>query len=817
MPDDPFTPPPNTSGISLYDAIVEPIRKVDKTHGADLLLRYLVGPQAIHDRTTGDILTLFDQIQPSLVRSELLTYLKDIVGFTRELRSITDQLTELQLRRLVQLAIPFWNQRHTESGLLNSIRLLTGRSGVFYDWFYFRFLLGEAEIGEEQLVTGGDSWIIGGATSLYDEFWSNLRLMDDGTLDEQLLVDLVRLMRPTNERIEIFLTDFLEQYDIDLARWLLVSGPAPIHDTVNQTMELQANTVLEPIIPITFGPGLSSYVLITKFRLDDAAASFRVQFYIDPYATAFYQVTIKLTSFRVELASQVDGLFSLLVSTNPVSVSLVEDVWYKLRVQVINDESDQANRKRLIRVYIDNNLVIPTSGEDYINNTLATGRPGYGIYQVGAFSGRVSLDDTESWRIPGRFATVGLSSVSEPSGALTASSTFFDGGVRTTIDWMSVGAFTRSTEGARLEQGTNPVAWDAADVRRLDNRNEGGGSLLLLERAATNLVPWSETLNNWTPTGTPVLTGGQTAPDSAADAYQVQDDDGAAIESIGTSLTVAESTRYVASYWIKQDAITTRFPEFQHTRGGNTAHVQLNTSTGAFSVRTTAGFTGVFAGVESIGGWWRLWLRFFVPAGQGGTLNLAVLPAATGTFNAAPAAGATGSIILWGAQVEVGRSPSASVRTAGVAFTRSADSLVLAAAEVPPSFLTKAWRILQFSPAWAASELMGVVGGQPTDPWIFTIGGSANGLRIRFDGATPWIEAIAGGVTMASKSFANARHALMGELKWDPVAAKIYLGGVVGSTGTPWVWPQGDLRFGGVAGSSGLELDGRVYPIMIEV
>ena len=150
---------------SLYKSLILPLRQADEAVGRELLKRYLIGPQTIHDQTEADILLLLDQLDPRLTREDLLQYLKDIVGFTPELASITDRLTTDQLRRLIKVAVPLWNQRHTARGVINAIRFFTGRPVTLHDWFYFRWLIGETMLGEDQLVTGGDSWIIGGVTS----------------------------------------------------------------------------------------------------------------------------------------------------------------------------------------------------------------------------------------------------------------------------------------------------------------------------------------------------------------------------------------------------------------------------------------------------------------------------------------------------------------------------------------------------------------------------------------------------------------------------------------------------------------------------
>jgi hypothetical protein len=123
-------------------------------------------------------------------------------------------LSENDLRKIIQLAIPLWKERFSELGIINILRLLTGRNAIIYNWFAWRTILGETFLGEDQL--GYDFWVLGGLVSYYDEFY---RLMDDGNLDRQLVLDLIALERALSERVEVVIVDFLDQFDISRDKW----------------------------------------------------------------------------------------------------------------------------------------------------------------------------------------------------------------------------------------------------------------------------------------------------------------------------------------------------------------------------------------------------------------------------------------------------------------------------------------------------------------------------------------------------------------------------------------------------------------------
>ena len=68
------------------------------------------------------------------------------------------------------------------------------------------------------------------------------------------------------------------------------------------------------------------------------------------------------------------------------------------------------------------------------------------------------------------------------------------------------------------------------------------------------------------------------------------------------------------------------------------------------------------------------------------------------------------------------------------------------------------------------------------------------------------LEAVAGGAVKASKAATYARRTAF-DVWVDPVVGRVAVGGVWGSTGTPWTWPAGHFRLGGELGGIN-EFDG---------
>lgn len=211
-----FVEPPVPSEVlplRMYRFIVESIRIEDERRGALFLKRFLDGPQFIWADTQARIFAIKDLWDLTKIEDEFLPFLKNIVGWTSDLSDITDALDSVQLRKLIGTSIPLWRERGPEDTIIDVIQLVTAAKARIWNWFDFRWVLDETEISEEH--EGRDPWIIdlpGPPAS--DEYRSNLRVVDDGTLDHELVVNLVKLMRASGERIDISFITFLDLFSI---------------------------------------------------------------------------------------------------------------------------------------------------------------------------------------------------------------------------------------------------------------------------------------------------------------------------------------------------------------------------------------------------------------------------------------------------------------------------------------------------------------------------------------------------------------------------------------------------------------------------
>jgi len=382
--------------FDLYESLIKPIRDTDRDAGALFLKRYLERPQYWRDWVEARILKLPELINPELCPEDQLDYLLAIVGFTRTYDAIISRLDAETKRKLIRLAAPLWKRLYTELGAEVTIRLLTGKTPYIRNWFDFRTIVGEVIIGEEQV--GFDFWVIGDAIARFDEYTSQFRVMDDGLLDETLLLRLLEIMRPLGERFEASLVDFLDTFQEGRTKWTTLFG-TPGTITTDETFLIPNGTQELADIPIAPPSAFSDICSIQKFKLTNGAAG--------NYGSAFFW-TPPLTGYMIRISPT--GPTNVRLTRYPAGVNIamatfpvVVDAWYKLRIRCRYDATLNYNH---ITAYIDSNKVI-----EYWDAAPAVTS---GSFAQGVMGSDVELDNVEVFRQTLRWAII------EPSGTTTS-------------------------------------------------------------------------------------------------------------------------------------------------------------------------------------------------------------------------------------------------------------------------------------------------------------------------------------------------------------------------------------------------------------
>ncbi|HKR55045.1 MAG TPA: hypothetical protein VJS20_02010, partial [Gemmatimonadales bacterium] len=244
----------------------------------------------------------------------------------------------------------------------------------------------------------------------------------------------------------------------------------------------------------------------------------------------------------------------------------------------------------------------------------------------------------------------------------------------------------------------------------------------LLEGSRTNLCLRSEEFDNatWLGASAAVTANSDIAPDGTLTADTLTDDDAGAFESKAQVWTVAnDSLPHVFGIFVKKTTAATNTFGLNIALTGGTSVSQfprLNTNSGVVSA-------GSDARTISVGDYWLLVCKITNNTTGNTGLTITVFPA-TGTNSGSnpgtDSVTATGSAVVWGAQLEKAAFLSSYIKTTSAAVTRAADSL-----SVPINFGpvdgTVFARVAR--PMWA--DATGDIG---LAPGVFALGGEVGSV-----------------------------------------------------------------------------------------
>lgn len=361
--------PPEVLPQRMYQFLLEPIRIEDaKQEGTLFLKRFLQGPQDVWADTQARIFGLKNLWNLTKIEDRLLVFLKNIVGWTKELDVITEELEPALLRKLIGASIPLWRKRGTEDTILSIMSLVTGTRARMWNWFDYRWITDETGIGEEH--EGRDPWIIDLPSDGTSEHEMTLRIVDDGNLNRDLVENLLkRLMRPVGERIEVAYITFLDLFQLngDDLQWGALNG-AGGPPTVEGGTAILPGALDETFVVVDGSLLWSNYVVYWRVRTTAVGSD---QFHLIWYATDDdndYRVAVDYLTQKIILRKQVANSFIDIVTFDPqvvLGLALSKDVWYGFRVQTSPEGA--ANR---IKVYLDADLIIDTTDSAHTGGTV---------------------------------------------------------------------------------------------------------------------------------------------------------------------------------------------------------------------------------------------------------------------------------------------------------------------------------------------------------------------------------------------------------------------------------------------------------------
>lgn len=193
---------------------------------------------------------------------------------------------------------------------------------------------------------------------------------------------------------------------------------------------------------------------------------------------------------------------------------------------------------------------------------------------------------------------------------------------------------------------------------------------LLVEEAATNLLLRSQELDDsvWLTINATRTANTAAAPDATNSADTLTATSGSGVVYQNVSIP-ANTSIYTASVFMRQGTASTTLLDLVFS-GGLTYRASVNWSTLTVTAQNSATSADV-SFISVSGGWYRLSVR---GANTSNTLaSFTIFPASTGT----------GSVVCWGAQLEVGSSPTNYIATTTASVTRAADVPTMPTSALP--------------------------------------------------------------------------------------------------------------------------------------
>ena len=226
--------------------------------------------------------------------------------------------------------------------------------------------------------------------------------------------------------------------------------------------------------------------------------------------------------------------------------------------------------------------------------------------------------------------------------------------------------FTRASSGTYV--GSDGVLQTAAtDVPRFDHNPTTRESLgLLVEEQRTNLLLRSEEFDNvtWGALNVTVSANTQVAPDGVTSADTITDVNGVTSANVGCfqSTTLADSTTYAMSCYVKAGTKTTCRVGIRD-KVGTTISANFNLTTASTTVGNAVSSTIQDAG----NGWYRC--TAICASLTGATSPRGLVFMDTGSYTA----NGTGTIHVYGADLQAGAFPTSYIPTTSATVTRAAD------------------------------------------------------------------------------------------------------------------------------------------------
>ncbi len=396
--------------LKMYNFLIEGLRAQDQTdEAAKFLERFVQGPQTIWASIVQTIFDIPKLWSASEAPDSTLQYLKRIVGWTPDLDPITNALDFATLRRLIAASVRFWKTRGPESSIEDLLRITTTARSYVVNWFAQRFILDITYAGESH-VGGEDPWLLSVPGEGYPDAWTyNIRIVDDGSLDHQVVREIAKLTRPTGERVLITYLGFLDRFenDGDDTQWAFNSTPDVTREVSGGVMKFsQSGSIQSPIgfVKVDDNQDWSNYVV--SWTLTSTIEVLYLYFYAvgdvtDPESVVdHYRIQLQFSTFanpnRILLIKSVGGSETTLANIQTATAfnePLAPGVRYTFRAEV--QPNVLGGTQNSIKIWWDDLLVI----EHLVDTSFTQGSVGIAAFPQGNTT-ELSVHEVEMMFMP---------------------------------------------------------------------------------------------------------------------------------------------------------------------------------------------------------------------------------------------------------------------------------------------------------------------------------------------------------------------------------------------------------------------------------
>jgi len=374
--------------LDMYRFILQSIRDEDQANGGQFIQRLFGGPQQMWEQTTQLALEIPNIWNLDAVPDQLLVYVKNIVGWTDRYNPITSKLDPDSLRRLISVSVTFWKQRGVEDIIEDILRMITGTQVRVLNWFWYRWILGETALGEDHL--GIDPWLLSSPGEGPDSQTYAVRIVDNGTLDYDMIRHILKLTRPCGERVEVDYVTFSDLFPTDniKTQWHDQSGTS----TVSGQMLHLLDTVIDEDTETYTNNGVN-----ISDDWSDLTATFRIRgtgvYYMDVYRSDVpggadaYRMEIDIANNSITLKALSAGVATTLGTYYPGpphnvhgTELLVANIFYTFRITVTPTLPGSVQNN--LQVFWEADLVISATDSTLDHGTMAVGHYSGGTMEL---------------------------------------------------------------------------------------------------------------------------------------------------------------------------------------------------------------------------------------------------------------------------------------------------------------------------------------------------------------------------------------------------------------------------------------------------